>query len=144
MWNSMPFSCVCVYVGEGGKPESQMWKIPLMKHRRKDENNYYYNCYTSDIFAISLLLKKKKQMSSVLLFAGFFIRTKLKRLTNHLLKGLETCENCKLHITISKKRCWGERRLDDRNELWVPFGMQTFTSCVGHAYVFVASENQAL
>ena len=72
-----------------------------MKHRRKDENNYYYNCYSSDIFAISLLLKKN-QISSVLLFAGFFIRTKLKGLTNHLLKGLETCENCKLHTPMSK------------------------------------------
>ena len=46
--------------------------------------------------------------------------------------------------TYSKKRCRGERRLDDRNELWVPFGMQNFTSCVAHAYVWVASENQAL
>ena len=46
--------------------------------------------------------------------------------------------------TYFKKRCRGERRLHDRNELWVPFGMQNFTSCVAHAYACVASENQAL
>ena len=35
--------------------------------------------------------------------------------------------------TYFKKRCRGERRLRDRNELWVPFGMQNFTSCVAPA-----------
>ena len=34
--------------------------------------------------------------------------------------------------------------MHDRNELWVPFGMQNFTSGVALAYACVASENQAL
>ena len=51
---------------------------------------------------------------------------------------------CFTSYTYFKKPCRGERRLHDRNELWVPFGMQNFTTCVGHAYACVASENQAL
>ena len=49
-----------------------------------------------------------------------------------------------ISVGLTSKRCRGERRLHDRNELWVPFGMQNFTSCVAHAYACVASENQAL
>ena len=46
-------------------------------------------------------------------------------------------------IHLFQKRCRGEQRLHDRNELWVSFGMQNFTSCVAHAYACVARENQA-
>ena len=35
--------------------------------------------------------------------------------------------------TYFKKHCRGERRMHDRNELWVPFGMQNLTSCVALA-----------
>ena len=45
--------------------------------------------------------------------------------------------------TYFKKRCRGEGRLQDRNELGVPFVMQNFTICAAHAYACVASENLA-
>ena len=58
-----------------------------MKHRRKDENNYYYNCYTSDIFAISLLLKKKTNefCSS---FCRFLHQNKIEKIDKSSFEGL--------------------------------------------------------
>ena len=63
---------------------------------------------------------------------------------NELSSVLKKCADKVSIYTYFKKRCRGERMLHDRNELWVPFGMQNFTSCVAHAYSCVASENQAL